>query len=99
MTKAQQAEATDGLLAVEYNGETYHVDPTAMTWETLEADAAMNYSRVISDMLGDDEFARFKAKNPKPLVRDADGDIVVVAAEMRTAIIGAMGNSGASSGS
>jgi gamma-glutamylcysteine synthetase len=98
MTDAQRAEATDGTIQVQYGGETYTVDYTAMSWDTLDQDAQGNYSRVIKDLLGPDEFARFAAHNPNPIVR-RDGEFVPVAAEMRAAILEAMGNSAASPGS
>lgn len=99
MSDAQEAEATAGLISVEFRGDTYEVDPTRMTWDTLKADEVGRFSTVVEELLGPEEFARFTTSNPKPLVRDDDGGYVSIAALMRGEIITALGNSAASSGS
>lgn len=98
MTDAQKAEALDVKTPVEFNGHTYHVDPADLTWEALEADAAGNYSLVIKAWLGDDQWETFKTLNPHPLYRE-DGILKNTSMGMRAAIMVALGNSPASSGS
>lgn len=103
MTDAQKAEAKKTTVSVEFEGDTYEVDPTSLTWDTLEALAAAplsDHSMIgfALDLLGKDQYAEFKRRHPSPLAR-LDGNVVNVAYSLRVAILAALGNSEASSGS
>lgn len=98
MTAAQKAEATSATFEVDYLGEQYTIDPLKMTWDTLEEDAAGNYARVVSDLLGDEQWALFKERH-QPMRVDDDGELVATVGELRILILTAMGNPKASSSS
>lgn len=98
MTDQQRNEATGTTTTVEFRGQTYGLDLLRMTWETLEADQRSDFTTVVRDMLGPEQFEAFKAANPQPLVIEA-GDLVNIASAMRAAILGAVGNLSASSSS
>jgi hypothetical protein len=97
MTDAQRAEATTGMIRINFRGDTYNVDLLAMTWDVLAQDEAGNISAVLKGLLGEEQFAKFTAANPHPLERGDDGELVSVGMVMRDTIIAAMGNPAASS--
>jgi hypothetical protein len=99
MTDAQKAEATKTTVTVEFLDERYTVDVLAMTWDLLEQDAAGNYGAVCRELLGAEQWATFTAAHPSPLTVDEAGELVNVALGLRSAILVALGNLGASSGS
>lgn len=99
MTNLQHAEATGTSTTLEFRGHTYELDLMRMSWDTLDADRTGDFTTMVRDMLGDEQFATFKERNPRPLEVNGDGELVNVAVEMRTAILAALGNLNASSSS
>lgn len=98
MTELQEAEATTTTVPVTFRGETYDVDVMRMGWDTLDADQRGDHTLVVRTMLGDEQWAKFTATHPQPLVIE-DGDLVNIASSMRAAILEALGNLNASSDS
>lgn len=97
MTEAQKAEARATTIPVEFEGHTYQVDPTDLTWAALEADRRGDASVVIRTWLGEEQWATFTERHPRPLTRNKDGVLLNVSTGMRLAILAALGNSEASS--
>lgn len=94
-----RAEATATTVDFDFRGKTYTFDPALLTWDVLEADSRGQTLYVVRTLLGDAQWAEFTAANPEPLKVDDDGTVTVVLAEMGVALMEAMGNLGASSGS
>jgi hypothetical protein len=99
MTEAQKAEATATTVDFEFRGDTYTAHPLNLTWETLEQDAAGNYTAACRDVLGEEQWAAFTSRHPHPLELDDDGELFNVAFALRAEVMAALGNLGASSGS
>lgn len=98
-SKTAKAEAKRTTIDFVFRSAVYTLDPTRMTWTTLEADAAGNFLTVIRDLLGDEQYLEFMERNPSPIELDDDGELVNVSLEMRLALLEAMGNLAASSSS
>jgi hypothetical protein len=96
MTERQRNAAKAIKVKVKHGRHVYEVDPTDMTWELLEADARGAYSAVVEGLLGPEQFAEFKKRNPKPLVNQG-GNLVSVVNDLRDSILVELGNYAASS--
>lgn len=63
MTNAQKAEAKREPLVVEWKGESYTVEVAEMTIDALEAVESEKWATASRLLLGDEQWARFKASN------------------------------------
>lgn len=89
MSDAQQAEATAAPILVHFADYDYIIDQASITLDVLEADEAGKVLTVVRSLLGEEQYQAYKARHP--LASDL--------AAFRAALLGAMGNSAASSGS
>lgn len=89
MTKPQEAEATAGPVIVTYGDHDYIIDPATITLDVLEADEAGKVLTVVRTLLGEEQYQAYKACHP----------LASELGDFRVALLGALGNSPASSSS
>lgn len=76
MTEAQEAEAKNTAFTIPWNGDDYTIDPEGITLDALEA---LEAEKVVTGMrliLGDEQYQRYKAANPR--VADLAGFLKLV---------------------
>jgi hypothetical protein len=87
VTEVQKAEATDGVIAVEWEGHTYEVVLANVTIDALEAFEDGRIVGALRSILGVEQWAAYKERHPQALGLGAFVDALLAA------VGGAGGNS------
>lgn len=91
MTDPQRAEALDGAVTFEFNGDTFSFDVNAVSIDALEDAENDKIIRATKSIIGDEQWARYKAANPAGITLGEFWNAILKATQAK-----AEGNSAAS---